>query len=83
MLKFSAFAAVMAFSATSAAGADQVAATLAGVDGTDWAFQATGYFWATGLNGNISPFQRAPTLHVKKSFSDVMDDLNFGGFLNI
>ena len=83
MLKFSAFAALMAFSATSAAGADQVAATPAGVDGADWAFQATGYLWATGLNGNISPFQRAPTLHVEKSFSDVMDDLNFGGFLNI
>nr|WP_323571745.1 hypothetical protein [Rhizobium sp. 28DA2] len=49
----------------------------------DWAFQATGYLWATGLNGNVSPFQRAPTLHVEKSFSDVMDDLNFGGFLNI
>ncbi len=83
MLKFSAFAAVMAFSATSAAGADQVAATPAGVNGPDWAFQATGYLWATGLNGNVSPFQRAPTLHVEKSFSDVMDDLNFGGFLNI
>ncbi len=83
MLKFSAFAAVMAFSATSAAGADQVAATPAGVDRLDWAFQATGYLWATGLNGNVSPFQRAPTLHVEKSFSDVMDDLNFGGFLNI
>lgn len=83
MLKFSAFAAVMAFSATSAAGADQVAATPAGVDGTDWAFQATGYLWATGLKGNISPFRRAPTLHVEQSFSDVMDDLNFGGFLNI
>lgn len=83
MLKFSAFAALMAFSATPAAGADQVAATPAGVDRADWAFQPTGYLWATGLNGNISPFQRAPTLHVEKSFSDVIDDLNFGGFLNI
>ncbi|WP_080839935.1 hypothetical protein [Agrobacterium genomosp. 13] len=74
----------MAFSATAAAGADDVVAAPAKVDdGTNWAFQATGYLWATGLNGNISPFRRAPTLHVEKSFSDVMDDLNFGGFLNI
>ncbi len=84
MLKLSVFAAVMAFSATAAAGADNVASTPAKVDdSTDWAFQATGYLWATGLNGNVSPFRRAPTLHVEKSFSDVMDDLNFGGFLNI
>ncbi|CUX46732.1 conserved exported hypothetical protein [Agrobacterium genomosp. 5 str. CFBP 6626] len=84
MLKLSVFAAVMAFSATAAAGADDVVAAPVKVDnGTDWAFQATGYLWATGLNGNISPFRRAPTLHVEKSFSDVMDDLNFGGFLNI
>lgn len=83
MLKLSAFAALMAFSASAASAADQLASLPARVDGADWAFQATGYLWATGLNGNISPFRRAPTLHVEKSFSDVMDDLNFGGFLNI
>ncbi|MGI8397213.1 hypothetical protein ACRYWZ_12595 [Agrobacterium deltaense] len=73
----------MAFSASAASAADQPGSLPAKVDGADWAFQATGYLWATGLNGNISPFRRAPTLHVEKSFSDVMDDLNFGGFLNI
>lgn len=73
----------MAFSATAASGADELRAAPATVDGADWAFQATGYLWATGLNGNISPFRRAPTLHVEKSFSEVMEDLNFGGFLNI
>lgn len=83
MLKLSAFAAVMAFSASAASAADQLGSLPARVDGADWAFQATGYLWATGLNGNISPFRRAPTLHVEKSFSDVMEDLNFGGFLNI
>lgn len=83
MLKLPAFAAVMAFSASAASAADQLGSLPARVDGADWAFQATGYLWATGLNGNISPFRRAPTLHVEKSFSDVMDDLNFGGFLNI
>ncbi len=83
MLKLSVFAVFMAFSATAASGADEVRAAPATVDGADWAFQATGYLWATGLNGNISPFRRAATLHVEKSFSDVMDDLNFGGFLNV
>lgn len=83
MLKLSVFAVFMAFSATAALGADEVRAAPATVDGADWAFQATGYLWATGLNGNISPFRRAPTLHVEKSFSDVMEDLNFGGFLNV
>ncbi|MCW8280061.1 hypothetical protein K7A42_04120 [Agrobacterium sp. InxBP2] len=83
MLKLSVFSVFTAFSATAASGADEVRAAPATVDGADWAFQATGYLWATGLNGNISPFRRAPRLHVEKSFSDVMDDLNFGGFLNV
>ncbi|WP_246753093.1 hypothetical protein [Sinorhizobium sp. BG8] len=50
---------------------------------SDWALQITPYIWAAGLEGNISPFPRAPTIHVEKSFSEVMDDLNFGGFINI
>ncbi len=84
MLKLSIFAALMALFATVATAADDVVAAPAKVDvAPDWAFQATGYLWATGLNGNVSPFRRAPTLHVEKSFSDVMDDLNFGGFLNV
>ncbi|QTK82687.1 Hypothetical protein AT6N2_L2006 [Agrobacterium tumefaciens] len=83
LLKLSVFAVFMAFSATAASGADEVRAAPATVDGADWAFQATGYLWATGLNGNISPFRRAPTLQVEKSFSDVVEDLNFGGFLNV
>lgn len=49
----------------------------------DWALQITPYLWASGLSGDISPFRRAPTIEVDKSFSDVMDDLNFGGFINL
>ena len=48
-----------------------------------WALQVTPYMWAAGLKGDISPFRRAPTIHVEKPFSDVMDDLNFGGFVNV
>lgn len=48
-----------------------------------WALQITPYMWAAGLDGHISPFRRGPTISVEKSFSDVMDGLNFGGFVNI
>ncbi len=47
------------------------------------ALQITPYLWATGLKGEISPFRRGPAMTIDKSFSDVMDDLNFGGFINI
>lgn len=49
----------------------------------NWVLQVTPYMWAAGLDGRISPFRRGPTIGVEKSFSDVMDDLNFGGFINI
>ncbi|WP_425349355.1 hypothetical protein [Falsochrobactrum shanghaiense] len=49
----------------------------------NWALQITPYMWAAGLDGHISPFRRGPTIGVEKSFSDVMDELNFGGFINI
>lgn len=49
----------------------------------NWALQVTPYMWAAGLDGQISPFRRGPTIGVEKSFSDVLDDLNFGGFINI
>ncbi|MET4898704.1 hypothetical protein RN629_16375 [Sphingomonadaceae bacterium jetA1] len=48
-----------------------------------WALQVTPYLWAPGLKGNISPFRHAPTIGVRKSFSDVMDDFNVGGFINV
>ncbi len=48
-----------------------------------WAVKITPYMWAAGLDGRISPFRRGPTIGVEKSFSDVLDDLNFGGFVNV
>lgn len=48
-----------------------------------WSLQITPYLWAAGMEGNISPFQRAPEIGVEKSFSDVMHDLNVGGFVNV
>ncbi|MFA5593244.1 MAG: hypothetical protein WC989_08020 [Micavibrio sp.] len=55
----------------------------AGTERSSHVLQVTPYIWATGLKGDISPFKRAPTVGVEKSFSDVMDDLNLGGFINL
>lgn len=52
-------------------------------DSKTWALQITPYLWAAGLKGDISPFRRAPTMNVEKSFSDVLNDLNVGGFVNL
>lgn len=49
----------------------------------DWALQVTPYIWAARLDGHISPFRRGPTVSVEKPFSDVLDKLRFGGFVNI
>ncbi|HMN71707.1 MAG TPA: hypothetical protein PKA55_07540 [Rhodoblastus sp.] len=49
----------------------------------DWALQVTPYLWASGLNGRVSPFRLAPTVHVEKSFGDVMKNFNIGGFLHV
>ncbi len=52
-------------------------------DRADQALQVTPYLWAAGLDGRISPFRRAPTIGIEKSFSDVLDGLEFGGFVNL
>jgi hypothetical protein len=49
----------------------------------NWAVQITPYLWAAGIDGDVSPFKAAPTISIEKSFSDVLDDLNFGGFVNL
>lgn len=43
--------------------------------------QLTPYVWATGVQGNVSPFKAAPTVHIDKPFSEVMRSLEGGGFL--
>ncbi|MBX3583778.1 MAG: hypothetical protein KF810_17970 [Rhizobiaceae bacterium] len=53
------------------------------VGASDWVVQVTPYLWASGIEGAISPFTRAPTVNVDVPFSDIWDSLNFGGFLNI
>jgi hypothetical protein len=66
-----------------AAAADPEAEAPPPVGASDWIVQVTPYLWASGMEGNISPFRDAPTIHVEKSFSDIMEDFNVGGFVNI
>ncbi|MGE4339991.1 MAG: hypothetical protein AB7E55_29160, partial [Pigmentiphaga sp.] len=49
----------------------------------DGTFQLTPYFWAASMKGDVSPFRRGPILHVDKSFSNILKDLEFGGFLQL
>lgn len=48
-----------------------------------WALQVTPYVWGAGISGDISPFRRGPTIGTRKSFADVLGDLNLGGFINL
>ena len=47
-----------------------------------WRFQLTPYVWMTGLDGQVRPFNGAPTANVNKSFSDVLDNLDAAAFIN-
>lgn len=48
-----------------------------------FALQVTPYLWAAGIEGHVSPFERGPTIPIEKPFSEIWDDLNFGGFVNV
>ncbi|MCO5090990.1 hypothetical protein [Bosea sp. (in: a-proteobacteria)] len=48
-----------------------------------WALQVSPYLWASGIHGDIAPFRAGPTIGISKSFGDVLDNLNFGGFLHV
>lgn len=76
------FLALCTVAAAQAADADS-AQPPASADRADRALQVTPYLWMAGLDGHISPFRRAPTIGIEKSFSDVMDGLEFGGFVNL
>ncbi len=46
-----------------------------------WVFQVTPYAWATGVGGDIRPFEGAPTVSVDKSFSELLKDLDAAFFI--
>ena len=47
-----------------------------------WRTQLTPYVWMTGLQGHIQPVSGAPTVHVDKSFSDVLENLDAAFFVS-
>ena len=71
------------FSAATVYAADTTSPSFDQPHNNGWAIQVTPYVWAAGLKGHMSPFKDAPTLSVRKSFSDVMSDVSLGGFINV
>ncbi|MCC5966119.1 MAG: hypothetical protein JJU24_08270 [Natronohydrobacter sp.] len=49
---------------------------------TDRVLQITPYAWATGIGGDITPFTGAPTVSIRKSFSDLIKDLDAAFFIS-
>lgn len=47
-----------------------------------WTYVVTPYLWGTGLTGDVAPFRHAPAVSIDQSFSDILKDLNIGGFVN-
>lgn len=41
------------------------------------------FLWAASLRGSISPFQRSSTVDDDKLFSESLDKLDLGGFLDL
>jgi hypothetical protein len=48
-----------------------------------WVWQLSPYLWAAGIDGDVSPFRRAPTVPLDLSFGEVLDDLRLGGFVHL
>ncbi|NGM46050.1 outer membrane beta-barrel protein [Rhodobacter sp. SGA-6-6] len=58
------------------------ASPAAAQDTGDWVWQLTPYVWATGIDGDITPFTGAPTVSFDSSFSEVLKDLDAAFFLS-
>lgn len=74
-------AAIWATGLLTVAGASAQAQAADDRESDAWRFQLTPYVWMSGLEGRVRPFQGAPTAHVDKSFSDVLDNLDAAAFL--
>jgi len=46
-----------------------------------WEFNIAPYAWMAGIDGDLAPASGLPTQSVSLSFSDVLDDLEYGAFL--
>lgn len=46
-----------------------------------WRFQVTPYVWMLGMEATVKPQRHLPTVHVDKSFGDILKDLDGAVFL--
>ncbi|MFC4622505.1 hypothetical protein ACFO3A_09780 [Comamonas nitrativorans] len=51
-------------------------------DAAAWRFQVTPYVWMAGSAGDMRPTAQAPTLHSRKSFSEILNHLDGAFFLH-
>ncbi len=49
--------------------------------GSSWRFTASPYFWAAGISGRSGTLPPLPPAEVDLTFSDILEDLRFGGML--
>lgn len=49
--------------------------------GSDWEFSITPFVWVAGLDCDIGSILGLPPEDVSLSFGDILDDLDYGGFL--
>ncbi|SFT80813.1 hypothetical protein [Sedimentitalea nanhaiensis] len=47
----------------------------------DWEFRLTPYLWMAGLQGQVGTVPGLPPVDVDLSFSDILDDLEFGSMV--
>lgn len=72
-----------ALASAPAATAAEIPEEVPGDAGPGWVWQVSPYVWAAGIDGDVSPFRRAPTIPLDLAFGDVFDDLRLGGFLDL
>lgn len=51
-------------------------------DGAGTTIQITPYVWASGFGGTLGPGPGAPTVHVDKSFGELMEDVDAAFFVS-
>lgn len=51
-------------------------------DAQPWSTQITPYVWASGIDGEITPFSGAPSIAFERSFSDLLEDSDGAFFIS-
>jgi hypothetical protein len=62
---------------------DEEARSSTSASGSPWVVQLSPYVWTSALEGDVSPFKRAPTIHIEKSIGEVLEDFQGGLFAQV